>query len=180
MPVLVRGNWMAMPLFQRRTSPLMITWLPASATRIWKMLVLLARNTQIRFLNERLNSRNSLKTNLRNASLKSSHSLKLKLLKLNKNLKQHSHRPSKWLQATLLKLLASKKLLPRLKPNKKNSKKVKQWLIIYQRLAINSTLVERFRVLRDMLLMKVILTSFTMWVTSSLSLSTLWQLWLPL
>ena len=51
------------------------------------MLVLLVRNTQIRFLNERLNSRNSLKTNLRNASLKSSHSLKLKLLKLNKSLK---------------------------------------------------------------------------------------------
>ena len=126
------------------------------------MLVLLVRNTQIRFLNERLNSRNSLKTNLRNASLKSSHSLKLKLLKLNKNLKQHSHRPSKWLQATLPKPLASKKLLPRLKPSKKNSKKVKQWLIIYQRLAINSTLVERFRVLRDMLHMKVILTSFTM------------------
>ena len=115
-----------------------------------------------RFLNERLNSRNSLKTNLRNASLKSSHSLKLKLLKLNKNLKQHSHRPSKWLQATLPKPLASKKLLPRLEAKQKNSKKVKQWLIIYQRLAINSTLVERFRVLRDMLLMKVILTSFTM------------------
>ena len=115
-----------------------------------------------KILNERLNSRNSLKTNLRNASLKSSHSLKLKLLKLNKSLKQHSHRPSKWLQATQPKPLASKKLLPKLKPSKKNSKKVKQWLIIYQRLAINSTLVERFRVLRDMLLMKVILTSFTM------------------
>ena len=115
-----------------------------------------------KILNERLNSRNSLKTNLRNASLKSSHSLKLKLLKLNKNLKQHSHRPSKWLQATQPKPLASKKLLPKLKPSKKNSKKVKQWLIIYQRLAINSTLVVRFRVLRDMLLMKVILTSFTM------------------
>ena len=126
------------------------------------MLVLLVRNTQIRFLNERLNSKNSLKTNLRNASLKSSHSLKLKLLKLNKSLKQHSHRPSKWLQATQPKPLASKKLLPKLKPSKKNSKKVKQWLIIYQRLAINSTLVVRFRVLRDMLLMKVILTSFTM------------------
>ena len=113
-------------------------------------------------ISERLNSRNSLKTNLRNASLKSSHSLKLKLLKLNKNLKRHSHRPSKWLQATQPKPLASKKLLPKLKPSKKNSKKVKQWLIIYQRLAINSTLVERFRVLRDMLHMKVILTSFTM------------------
>ena len=55
-----------------------------------------------------------------------------------------------------------KEATTKIEAKQKNSKKVKQWLIIYQRLAINSTLVERFRVLRDMLLMKVILTSFTM------------------
>ena len=118
MPVLVRGNWMAMPLFQTdfTSNDYMIACIR------YKDLENVSPFSE-EYANKISERKAELKELFKDEPEKRLAEIKsqsqAQIIKLNKSLETALAQTSKWLQATLLNLLASKKLLPRLKPKQK-------------------------------------------------------------